>query len=387
MGKTHADGVHAMAPRENMTPSARKLRDAYDLKPGAPLYRKEFGFYSLNLWKSQGHVALDAELPGLFNFDPPAVHPIGRLGWTSASFAPAFDEKILEDRGDHELAQDAAGRHVLFFKGRRSGFMPEYVDHPVKDQRTWEENVKWRLDPATPSRYSDLDSQMATARQDAAQGFLLSQRVIGGYMYLRSLIGPEALPYAFYDMPDVIHDCMAAWLRLADAVTASHQRHVTFDEVFIAEDICYNHGSLLSPEMMRRFLLPYYQQLLASIKSRQIDASRKLHVQVDTDGLAVPVINVYRESIGMDVMSPFEVASGCDVVEIGRKYPWLVMAGGMDKREMAKGPAAIDRMVERIIPPLRARGGYIPTCDHGVPEEVSFDSYLHYRKRCVELGG
>ena len=23
--------------------------------------------------------------------------------------------------------------------------MPEYVDHPVKDQKTWEENVKWRL--------------------------------------------------------------------------------------------------------------------------------------------------------------------------------------------------------------------------------------------------
>lgn len=28
---------------------------------------------------------------------------------------------------------------------------------------------------------------------------------------------------------------------------------------------------------------------------------------------------MYRE-IGMDVMSPFEVASGCDVVEIGRRF-------------------------------------------------------------------
>ena len=35
---------------------------------------------------------------------------------------------------------------------------------------------------------------------------------------------------------------------------------------------------------------------------------------------------------------------------------------------------------------MRARGGYIPTCDHGVPEEVPYEDYLYYRKRCVELG-
>ena len=43
-------------------------------------------------------------------------------------------------------------------------------------------------------------------------------------------------------------------------------------------------------------------------------------------------------------------------------------------------------MVERIIPSMRERGGFIPTCDHGVPAEVSLENYMHYRKRCVELG-
>ena len=40
----------------------------------------------------------------------------------------------------------------------------------------------------------------------------------------------------------------------------------------------------------------------------------------------------------MDAMSPFEVASGCDVVEIGRQYPNLFMLGGIDKRVLAAGP-------------------------------------------------
>ncbi|MFA7232862.1 MAG: hypothetical protein WC076_01995 [Terrimicrobiaceae bacterium] len=34
----------------------------------------------------------------------------------------------------------------------------------------------------------------------------------------------------------------------------------------------------------------------------------------------------------------------------------------------------------------RERGGYIPTCDHGVPADVTLANYLHYRRRCVELG-
>ena len=70
-----------------------------------------------------------------------------------------------------------------------------------------------------------------------------------------------------------------------------------------------------------------------------------------------------------------------------RKYPELVILGGMDKRVLAKSKKDIDMMVERIIPPLRERGGYIPTNDHGVPEETPYENYLHYRKRCIELGG
>jgi len=379
------DGVHAMVPRENMIESARKLRDTYAITPDIPLFKREFGFYSLDKWKAEGKLT-DSSWQ-VFNYDPSGNYGLGQLGWCEAAFNPAFETKILEDRGDHELVQDYAGRHVLYFKGRRSGFMPEYVDHPVKDMKTWEENVKWRLDPTTQSRYADLESRMASAKEQAAKGMMIQQNLIGGYMYLRSLIGPAALPYAFYDMPDVIHDCMKTWLMLADAVITKHQQYVTLDEFYLAEDICYNHGMLLSPDMMREFLVPYYQQLLNNIKTRQLDKSRHIYVQIDTDGFANPTIPIYTESIGMDVMSPFEVAAGCDVVEIGRQYPSLAMFGGIDKRVLARSRKDIDDFLEYVIPPMRKRGGYIPTCDHGVPEEVSYENYLYYRKRCVELGG
>jgi len=264
--------------------------------------------------------------------------------------------------------------------------MPEYLDHPVKDCETWKRDVKWRLNPDSDERYADLPKRMAEAQSAAREGKIITQNLVGGYMYLRSLIGPGDLLYKFYDAPDLIHDCMQTWLQLADAVIRRHQEHVTLDEFFLAEDICYNKGPLISPDMMREFLFPYYQQLIANIKARQIDANRHLYIHVDTDGFAIPVISVYQE-IGMEVMSPFEVASSCDVVEIGRDYPDLTIFGGIDKRILAQGKQAIDRELERILPVMRKRGGYIPTCDHGVPEEVFYENYLHYRARCVELGG
>jgi uroporphyrinogen decarboxylase len=387
------DGIYGLLPRDEQCESARRLRDFYAGKSGAPLIQEEFGFYVLDRWKAEGHMPVFAEpaaesawLAQTFGFEPSGRCYLGGLGWCEAAFEPAFPVLVLETQGDHELVQDHAGRKVLYFKNRRNGFMPEYQDHPVKDRETWLRDVAWRLDPGSDQRYgTDYTMRMDQAVSAARSGKVIVQNLIGGYMYLRSLFGPLELLYLFYDDPDLIHACMQAWLDLADAVITRHQTQVTIDELFLAEDICYNHGPLIAPVMMRQFLFPYYQQLISNIRKRQLDQNRTLHIQIDTDGYAVPTIDVYRE-IGMDYMSPFEVASGCDVVAVGRDYPWLLLRGGIDKRVLAEGPEAIDRMLDRILPVMHRRGGYIPVCDHGVPEEVSFANYAHYRRRLQEYG-
>ncbi len=163
------DGILTMVPRERMSPAVRKMWDTYQRMPGAPFYQREFGFYSLERWAAEG-MPQDVPVAQLFGFDAPARHSLGQLGWCDAAFQPAFEVKVLEDRGEYEVEQDNAGRQVLFFKGRRSGFMPTYLAHPVKDLRTWEENARWRLDSATPARYANLEERMARARMAAAAG-------------------------------------------------------------------------------------------------------------------------------------------------------------------------------------------------------------------------
>jgi len=368
-----------------MNQSIQKMRDFYSMKKDAPLYLEEFGYYSLDRWISEGHITRETDLTELFGFDRGGKCGLHGLGWCEAPFVPEFDVKVLEDRGEYELVQDSAGRGVLYFKGRRDGFMPEYEDHPVKDFATWERDVAWRLQPNSPERFSAVAAELKEAKVRAAAGEIISQYAVGGYMYLRSLMGPEGILYMVYDNPKLVHACMETWFAVSDTVIEAFQKEIVIDELFFAEDICYKNGPLISPDMMREFLFPYYQQLITNMKRRSLEPSRHLYFHVDTDGDCRPVIPVYRE-LGLDVMSPYEVASDCDVVEIRKAYPELRMRGGIDKRILAEGKDAIDRELTRIIPFMRAQGGYIPTSDHGVPEEVSFENYVYFRQRVKELG-
>jgi uroporphyrinogen decarboxylase len=55
----------------------------------------------------------------------------------------------------------------------------------------------------------------------------------------------------------------------------------------------------------------------------------------------------------------------------------LALCGGVDKRELAKDKKAIEQEVERILP-LIEQGGYIPTVDHTVPPDVSYENFMYY---------
>ena len=134
--------------------------------------------------------------------------------------------------------------------------MPEFVDHPVKDWKSWEEGIKWRLDPKAEGRFAGLGELVVKAKAEARRGGILCQNIIGGCMYLRSLMGPVEWLYLLHDESELIHDCMRSWLALADAVCAEHQKQLCLDEIYIAEDLCYKTGPLISPDMVREFFFP-----------------------------------------------------------------------------------------------------------------------------------
>lgn len=67
-----------------------------------------------------------------------------------------------------------------------------------------------------------------------------------------------------------------------------------------------------------------------------------------------------------------------DAVKIRKTYGRdLALSGGVDKRKLAKDKKAIEKELERILPLIEG-GGCIPTVDHTVPPDVSYDNFMYY---------
>ena len=66
-----------------------------------------------------------------------------------------------------------------------------------------------------------------------------------------------------------------------------------------------------------------------------------------------------------------------DVTKVRQEYPDLVIAGGINKKEVAKGGKAMQNEIDRIIP-LVDKGGYIPELDHSIPPDISWPSFCEY---------
>ncbi len=139
---------------------------------------------------------------------------------------------LLESTDEYEIVRDNAGRTVKFFKGKRHGFMPTYLKHAVECDKDWEENIAPILDPATPSRYDEnFWKDLAGIKAGQAAGKWVWQQGVGGYMYLRSLAGPEGICYMVVDNPGLVHKMMQRWLDMADAVTSKAQAYgIEYDE-------------------------------------------------------------------------------------------------------------------------------------------------------------
>ena len=93
--------------------------------------------------------------------------------------------------------------------------------------------------------------------------------------------------------------------------------------------------------------------------------ARRIDDQVSS--LKTPVL------IGKDV--------GMDVVALRKKYGRsLRMWGGVDKRTLTLGRAAIDRELERV-KPLIDDGGYIPMLDHSATPDTPYENFTYFLER------
>ena len=75
-----------------------------------------------------------------------------------------------------------------------------------------------------------------------------------------------------------------------------------------------------------------------------------------------------------------------DPVALRKRYPCLIIMGGVDKRVLAKDKKAIEGEVMSKVPYLIKTGGYFPDVDHAVPADVTLENYRYFLELIRKLG-
>ncbi|TFH05378.1 MAG: hypothetical protein E4H09_02090 [Spirochaetales bacterium] len=291
----------------------------------------------------------------------------------ATGFIPAFDEKVLEEDDTYRVVRRGSGDVVKEFKGKISFRMPQWIDFPLKTRSDWEESIRPRLDPASPTRYPeywDEKVQMWKGRD-----YPLTIRMGSIFGWIRNWMGLEGISLALYDDPAWIQEMMDYLVDFCCRCCERALTDVDLDYVLLWEDMAYKTGPLISPEMFRRFMLEPYKKLTGFIKAHGVDL-----IIVDSDGNAESLLPLWIEG-GVNGFYPIERAAGMDAVQLRERFGRdLRLLGGIDKRAMIAGGGAIDVELAHVIPLIK-EGGFIPWCDHHVPPDVSLENYRYYVER------
>ena len=305
------------------------------------------------------------------NWIPPCGFDVGFVNLpVNLGFYPGFERVVLQEDNDNRTIRDEFG--VTFIEKKANTTIPRYIDYPVKDRDDWVKLRNERLDPNLEERFPSNWKDILSNVHDAA--IQVGRYPFGLFGTLREFMGVEELLMAFCEEPELIHEMMDYLTDFWIAIYERVLKDVQIDHIHMWEDMSGKQGPLISPAMFREFLMPNYQRIAAFAKKNDIAV-----FSIDTDGNMDILMPLLKES-GFNLILPFEVQAGCDVVELKKQYPDLCLYGGIDKRALAISKEEIDRELDRI-DELYDISGYIPALDHLIHPEISYQNFMYFVER------
>jgi len=357
--------------------------DKVPLSPGGP--RES----TLAVWRQQGlpeNASYYDVLLEILGIEKEKTKPQVGLG-VSFRMMPTFEERVLEHKDGHYIVQDWMGAiteisdkyDYTYIRSAKDFVTRKWHKFPVETREDWEE-MKKRYNPNTPGRHpADFESRCESLRdRDYVTMFVFN----GPFWQLREWCGMQNLCMMMIERPDFVEEMIGFWIEFVSQTMAPILANVEVDNIIISEDMAFKAHSMISPKMVRRFLLPAYERWVPDIKGSGCPL-----ITLDSDGYIAELIPIWIEA-NINSCIPIEVAAGNDIVEYRRTFgKKMAYIGGIDKRAIAKGGEEMKREMMRVVPPLLEEGGYIPGCDHGVPSDISWTNFIEYTRLLAKLTG
>jgi uroporphyrinogen decarboxylase len=322
---------------------------------------------TIERWRREGMPA-DVNYVDYFDLD--------RIATISVDNSPRYEERVLTDAEDHQICTTRWGSTVKQWK--HSSSTPGFLDFKIVNPDAWRA-ARQRI---TPDRdridWDRLRREYPVWRE---KGYWIQGELWFGFDVTHSwMVGTERMLRALLKDPqwcmDIFNHMLEVNLALLDMVWDAGY---TFDSVFWPDDMGYKHSQFFSLKKYREVLKPFHQRAVEWAHARGIPAH--LHSCGDVTPFLPELVDM-----GIDALNPLEVKAGMDPLRIKSTYgDRLVLHGGINA-VLWDDHEAIQAEMARVIPALKAGGGYIFSSDHSVPSSVSLESFREIVETAKRLG-
>lgn len=163
-------------------------------------------------------------------------------------------------------------------------------------------------------------------------------------------MGHEAFAYALADDPGLVHEILLSYTEWAGNLVDEVQE-LGFDFIWFTDDIAFNSGPLVSPEVFRKHLLPPVRSV-----------ADRVHIPwvYHSDGNLLPIMDDLL-SLGPSALHPIDPGA-MDIRQVQDLYgERICLIGNIDLHyTLTRGtPEEVRREVYERIMTLGPRGGYI----------------------------
>ena len=333
---------------------------------------------TLQRWRAEGLPA-EEDLPGWYAEQFPARD---RWDWQGHWFFPypPFETHTVSEDKRTILYVNHEGILMRERKDHPFSSMPQFVKFPVETLKEFRNFARERLQPNFEERLGEEGlAALKEKRTRKSPLIVIADRWGGFFGPLRNLTGVEKLCTLFYDDIPFVEEMMDF---IADYLISMLDKLLTYTDIDVFgfwEDMAYKTGPLISPDFVKRYMVPRYRRVIDFLHSRGVK-----WIALDSDGQVSDLIPHWLDA-GINILYPFEPQAGMDVVDVRKIFgKELRMWGGVDKRVLASGKQAIDDELSRVRP-LIEEGGYVAHPDHSLPPDVPLENFVYYLQRLYKM--
>lgn len=193
----------------------------------------------------------------------------------------------------------------------------------------------------------------------------------GIYEHLSAIFSYEGLALAVYDAPDLVAAVAERVGSLMEEFYRTILQLPNLIALFPGDDMGFRSGTLLKPDHLRRYALPYHRKFAALAHERGLPYF--LHSCGNLEAILPDLI----ESVGIDGKHSFEDAI-LPVAQFQARYgDRIAVLGGVDVNVLAsRSPEEVRRYVRGIIEACAPRGRFAIGSGNSIPSYIPLENYL-----------